>query len=559
MTSKLWIIGVAAAIASSAVAQVDRERLDAAQRRLAEKQQVATQPAGSGRSVEDGAAGSKTWRAKADAPEVIRLWVEELPAMRAARVESFEEKLAAERQVLKEMEADLKRTFRRPVDQVRYKGSLGQWHYKDSPEDAARRRAEVKEQQAVVNQQRAKIGRMEKERKQIADNPQYLPLPTFTDTNGSFGELAGGAKVSRVLDDQNCVISYDGSTYWLAGFDTSGLAANQQLDVKTPVIASGERRSVPGVRRTVEVVKPFAWSDYLEFSDGSESKTGDTPTVRRGPLGEILPDTPTSKPAGIPSPRPIAPENTPAPRDSESSADAALGRRGKTSAGTSTDGANESPSRQTDVPARVVYVVDASGSMIDKLKSVKSEIYKAVANLKPGDSFNLLVAADEKVRSFQPRPVISSTRALDAAAVFLDGLTASGTSNMAPAMDMALKQDATLVWLVTDGDMPNNNEFLLAVRQMNRSRRAKINTVAAGYSQNNPDETSESFLRFLAALAAEHGGKCFDMTGAVVEPAKPATPKPVARNQTKTKSRTAIPPDEQQRPTGPSIFDLRER
>lgn len=555
MTSKLWIIGVGAVLASSAAAQVDRERFEAAERRLAEKQQVATQPAGSGGADERGA-GSKTWRAKADAPEGIRLWVEELPAMRAARVESLDEQIAAERQVLSQMEGDLKRAFRRPVDQIRVKGSLGQWHNKDDPGDAARRRSEVKEQQTIVNEQKAKIGRMLKERKQIAENPQFLPLPTFTDTNGSFGDLAGGAQVLRVLDNQNCVISYDGNTYWLTGFETSGITAGQRLDLKTPVLASGERRPVPGVRRTVEVLTPFAWSDYLDYSDGMESTKGETPTVQRGPLGEILPDTPTSKPAGIPSPRPIASEIPPAPRDSEPDADAALGRRGNVPPGTSADGAKEAnSSRHAVAPTRMIYVVDTSGSMIDTLKSVKSEVYKAIANLKPGDSFNVLVAADEKVRSFQPRPIVSSKRALDAAAVFLDGLTASGTSNMAPAMDMALKQDATLVWLVTDGDMPNNNEFLLAVRQMNRSRRAKINTVAAGYSQNNPDETSESFLQFLAALAAEHGGKCFDMTGTVVEPAKPATPKPVARG--KTRVRPVTPPDEQ-RPTGPSIFDLSE-
>ncbi len=154
----------------------------------------------------------------------------------------------------------------------------------------------------------------------------------------------------------------------------------------------------------------------------------------------------------------------------------------------------------------------------------------------------------------------------------------SGTSDMTPAMEQALKlQRADLVWFVTDGDMPNNHEFLNSVRTLNRAQRARINAIAATSGPVTEDETSTTFVRFLGQLTSEHGGKCYDLEGTAVDtaslpPLSPptrtvGTPRPqqsarvVGGNQQQSPparrgGKQPRPPgfDPAKIPTGPSIF-----
>lgn len=179
---------------------------------------------------------------------------------------------------------------------------------------------------------------------------------------------------------------------------------------------------------------------------------------------------------------------------------------------------------------RVVFVVDLSGSMIDKLSRVKEEVVKGVAGLRPDTTFNIVLAADEKVETFQPRPVAATPRAAADVHAYLMDVTSSGTSNMTSALELAIKgQRADLVWFITDGDMPNNDEFLRAVRAANRSGRTRINAVAATNGPIEKDDTSTSFVRVLSQLASENGGTCFDLTGQVVDPGSLPPAPPVRR------------------------------
>lgn len=181
-------------------------------------------------------------------------------------------------------------------------------------------------------------------------------------------------------------------------------------------------------------------------------------------------------------------------------------------------------------PQRVVFVIDMSGSMIDKISAVNAEVVKGVAALAPGTSFNVILAAEDKAEPYLSRPVLASPEAAAELHAYLNDFVTSGTSNMTPAVDLALRQQrADVVWFITDGDMPNNDEFVKRVRAGNRGRRARINAVAATTSGDS--ETSASFVRLLCTVTAEHGGKCFDMTGAVIDLASlpPPPPPPPSR------------------------------
>jgi hypothetical protein len=61
------------------------------------------------------------------------------------------------------------------------------------------------------------------------------------------------------------------------------------------------------------------------------------------------------------------------------------------------------------------------------------------------------------------------------------------------------------MYVLTDGDFPNNNEVLAKTEALNKNKKTRVNTIAFVTSQD--DETSESFLKFLQTLADQNGGK----------------------------------------------------
>jgi hypothetical protein len=565
-------------------AQVDQERFEAAKRRLEEKRRASTQPSPTSRSsIDDTPApeevapgGARIWRATPQAPAAIRRWLDEAPQRLEARAVQLQSELARERAVLADEAAKLKRVHRRRLQQISFKGSLGQWHTKDSPRDVARRRAEVKAQQRVVNAQRARIAGIEKQLEEGQFGAMELVLLTFEDTDGSFGFLTSAVRVQHVIDATNCIVIYGGTTYWLEGSETSTFTPNAQVELDAPVILLPERRVMPpGSRRRVPVLRSFSWADYAEAVDVSEAlASGSTrgaavggdpvpaatqPRKRLGPLGERLDEpAPTSAPAAE-SPAASA-DVAGAPGGPELRPDAALGRLTAPDRAATTRPASGSGAAAAKPPGRIIYIIDASGSMIDKFTGVRDVVFEAIANLPAAVSFNVLAVGDEKVKSFQPRPVQASPATVGEAKAFFNDLTTNGTSDLLPAVEMAVRQRATVVWLVTDGDVPNGPEFLSRLNRANVGRRTRINTVVAGYSPKARDDVDDAFVHFLTQVAAEHGGECYDMDGNVLGfvalPAVPAVGAPGAR-----RGGAAAPANPDGRPQAPDcerVFDLDE-
>ena len=88
---------------------------------------------------------------------------------------------------------------------------------------------------------------------------------------------------------------------------------------------------------------------------------------------------------------------------------------------------------------------------------------------------------------------------------WLDDLTTSGTSNPIPGLEVAFRAKPELMYILTDGDFPNNNEVLSKVASLNSGKRTRINTIA--FVTSSDDATSESFMKFLTTLADSNNGK----------------------------------------------------
>ena len=137
-------------------------------------------------------------------------------------------------------------------------------------------------------------------------------------------------------------------------------------------------------------------------------------------------------------------------------------------------------------------------------------------------------------------------------ATFLDKVDVTGTTNMIVGFEHAFKMRPSLLWVVTDGDFPDNNATLAAVQRLNPRGACRINTMLMGSATDAP----ASMVQVLKDLAARNGGICYDSTGKRLPPGRAAPPTPPARPATTTGPKFGGM-KEADLPRGPSIFDER--
>jgi hypothetical protein len=154
----------------------------------------------------------------------------------------------------------------------------------------------------------------------------------------------------------------------------------------------------------------------------------------------------------------------------------------------------------------IAFCCDSSGSMIDKFSNLKLELGKAIEGLRVVQQFSIVFFADGKVLSFEGGQLVFATPENKRKAnKWLDDLTTTGQSDPIPGLEVAFRSKPELMYILTDGDFPNNGDVLKSVEKLNAGKRTRINTIAfVGSAQ---DETSESFEKFLQTLAGQNGGK----------------------------------------------------
>lgn len=152
---------------------------------------------------------------------------------------------------------------------------------------------------------------------------------------------------------------------------------------------------------------------------------------------------------------------------------------------------------------KIVYVCDASGSMIQKLQPLKVELTKAVMGLRPIQGFNLIFFRAESIPQSFSRDLAAAKPEVKAKAFrFLDDVTASGETNPLPGIKQAFQQKPEIIFLLTDGDFPDNDAVLDEIRQLNKEHKVRINTIAfVGQA-----DTDVKFKELLQTIAKENGG-----------------------------------------------------
>ncbi|MBE2280063.1 MAG: VWA domain-containing protein [Ignavibacteriaceae bacterium] len=110
------------------------------------------------------------------------------------------------------------------------------------------------------------------------------------------------------------------------------------------------------------------------------------------------------------------------------------------------------------LPKKFTFIIDRSGSMYGyKMQQAKSAAQFIVERLNPGDYFNIVDFAGD-IRSFRTTLVEATQQNINSASQYINGLTASGLTNISGAFSTAIPQffgsndsTANIIIFMTDG------------------------------------------------------------------------------------------------------------
>ena len=177
-------------------------------------------------------------------------------------------------------------------------------------------------------------------------------------------------------------------------------------------------------------------------------------------------------------------------------------------------------SQPAGTPRRVVFILDASGSMVTELNRAKSEVRKAIEALDPDQSFGLVVAARDKKLKFQAKLFPATPQNKRRAYDHMEKLYATGESDMSAAFEPAFRLRPDVIWFASDGDVVKDEKaatvLLKRLRNLNRGQRARVNTVLA-FVDGDQENGLVDRVTLLWRIANENGGQCLGDGGEPVD------------------------------------------
>lgn len=155
-----------------------------------------------------------------------------------------------------------------------------------------------------------------------------------------------------------------------------------------------------------------------------------------------------------------------------------------------------------DPARRIAFVCDASGSMLNKMASLKLELNKKIQSLRVIQSFSVIFFQEPRYTALGEQLLSATPANKRKAGVFLEGATATGSTDPIPGIQAAFRQQPQLIYLLTDGDFPDNAAVLRTIRELNKDHKVRVNTIAFVGSS----DTDTAFLDLLKTIAQENGG-----------------------------------------------------
>ncbi|MGB2976598.1 MAG: VWA domain-containing protein, partial [Phycisphaerae bacterium] len=147
--------------------------------------------------------------------------------------------------------------------------------------------------------------------------------------------------------------------------------------------------------------------------------------------------------------------------------------------------------------ARIVYVVDRSGSMMDSLDFVKYELKRSICALAEEQLFDVIFYSSGPPVEMPPRRFADATeRNKQLAVEFIDSVFAQGETDPSGALERAFALQPDAIYLLTDGEF--DSAIVGLVKRLNADGQVKVHTICFLYDLGE---------KLLKEIAAQNGGQ----------------------------------------------------
>jgi hypothetical protein len=164
---------------------------------------------------------------------------------------------------------------------------------------------------------------------------------------------------------------------------------------------------------------------------------------------------------------------------------------------------------------KIVYICDASGSMLSKIELMKLELQKSVEQLQPVQAFDVFFFHDAQADNqtyvcLAPDLMMATANNKKKLYSFLGDVTPQGYTHVIPALTAAfdLPTRPDLVYLLTDGAFEEETGPVVvqAIERLNANKRVKINPVLLIDPRDISDDELKEASDAMRTIATENGG-----------------------------------------------------
>ena len=157
--------------------------------------------------------------------------------------------------------------------------------------------------------------------------------------------------------------------------------------------------------------------------------------------------------------------------------------------------------RESNRFRKIVYVLDATGSMASSFDALRTQARYAIANLRPPQSFNIIFINDHNLAPFAPSLTFVTAEARQRAMDYIDSTAPRGATDPLPALEKAFSQQPDVIhFLIDPSDFPDKKAVLDLVTSKSTANHVKLNVI--GFEGH--DAENELFLKSLAEKTGGH-------------------------------------------------------
>lgn len=150
---------------------------------------------------------------------------------------------------------------------------------------------------------------------------------------------------------------------------------------------------------------------------------------------------------------------------------------------------------------KIVFVLDATGSMMPSFDSLRVQIRGAVQNMVPPQSFNIVFINENNPPPLSTALLFVTPENKRKAFDYVDVMAPRGRTDPLPALEKAFAQQPELIFLLMDpGDIPDKKAMLDLVTSKSAAGKIKMNVI--GFESH--DAENEAFLKSLADRTGGH-------------------------------------------------------